>query len=567
MKLKIDINFKLYVSSFIIISTIGLTAFAQKLEPLDQTYEESISEAKSMPRITSADSANSIESLQKDIDLIINGKSFKSTKIGIAVYSLDTRTYLYEKNIDKPLTPASCTKLVTTFTALETLGHDFKVRTSVYSDSDIVKDSVLYGNLYLVGRGDALLKTADIDSLVLQIYKQGIRRIEGSIFADGSYFDKMTNRKDYSHDKDQVEPLPPITALCLEGNVATILISSSPGPGEPVAVTTVPPSYGFKIYNSCKVRGSKKSKRRSKSSLEYKSKDLGFIDNSRDVDIDLVPSIPIYLNRGDAPPRRKKRSKSSFSVVSRLQKDGYQSITVKGALNPKDFKTKRYHILNSELIAAGALKKRLNRFGITADSTIGVCDLDTIRATNLIAEVGRPIADLIYTTNKESDNYLAEYIFKIIGAEHGEYEDNGKKTREVQANMFKKNGFLCSKCILNDGSGLSRRNLVTPRTLVEILEYATTQPYHAILDTSLSIAGVDGTLRKRMVGTTAEGNLHAKTGTLRNVSALSGYVTTLDNEKLIFSIIFNGNYVYDYKQAENSIGLLLSSFFYFNFEQ
>jgi serine-type D-Ala-D-Ala carboxypeptidase/endopeptidase (penicillin-binding protein 4) len=568
MKKMIKESMKINIYLGIILIFFANTLLAQQLEPLDRTYTDSIAEAQSMPRITSADSLKSIESLGRDIDLILAQKRLKNAKVGIAIYSTNSKKFVYKKNIDKLLTPASCTKLMTTFTALETLGHDFKVRTSVYSDSDIIVDSILYGNLYIVGRGDALLKSKDIDSLAVQIKQHGINRINGSIYADGSYFDDMTNRKKYSKDKDQVEPLPPITAFCLEGNVATIMISGSPGPGELVSVRTLPPSDGFKIYNSCKVRGKKPSKKKkSRSSLEYKSRDLGFIDGSRDIEIDIEAEFPSYLNLGDAPPRRRKKSKGSYSVVSRLQKDGVQSITVKGKLNKKDVKTKRYHILNSELMAAGTLKNRLNFYGVLADSTIGIIDIDTINASTLMAEVSRPLADLVTVTNKQSNNFIAEYIFKIIGAEHKEYNDNAKKTREVQKTMLENIAVNCPKCKLNDGSGLSRRNLLTTRTLVELLDYTRSQPYYASLDTSLSIAGVDGTLRKRMKGTIAEDNLHAKTGTLRNVSALSGYVTTLDNEQLIFSIIFNGRYVYDYKQAEDSIGLLLASFFYFNFEK
>jgi D-alanyl-D-alanine carboxypeptidase/D-alanyl-D-alanine-endopeptidase (penicillin-binding protein 4) len=550
----------------IIIALMALTpAFAQELETFNETYRESVSEAKSMPRISPEDSANSIASLGEEIDLILAQKRVKGAKVGIAVYSVDNQKFIYEKNIDQPLTPASCTKLMTTFTALETLGHDFKIRTSVYCDTDAIVDSVLYGNLFLVGRGDPFLSSNDIDSLARQIKSWGIKEIKGQIYADGTYFDDKSIRKEYSGDKDHVEKLPPITAFCLEGNVATVIVSGQPGPGESALVKTNPPSDGFKIYNSCKVRGKKSAKSKRRSSLYFDGKE--FFESSREIDIDQEPIFPVYLNVGDAPPRRRKKSSSSFSVVSRLQKDGFQAITVKGNVNKSDIRTKRYHILNSELIAAGALKNRLAHHGIPSDSIFGVCDIDTMNANNLMAEISRPISELVAVTNRESDNFVAEYLFKIIGAEHKGNSDNAKKTREVQKKLFKEINIHCEKCKLNDGSGLSRKNLLTARSLIEILDYTRSQPYYALLDSSLARAGKSGTLKKRMNNTIAEDNLHAKTGTLRNASALSGYVTTLDNENLIFAILFNGEYVYDYKQAENSIGLLLASFFYFNLEK
>jgi D-alanyl-D-alanine carboxypeptidase/D-alanyl-D-alanine-endopeptidase (penicillin-binding protein 4) len=92
-----------------------------------------------------------------------------------------------------------------------------------------------------------------------------------------------------------------------------------------------------------------------------------------------------------------------------------------------------------------------------------------------------------------------------------------------------------------DGSGLSRYNYISPRELVKILTAMYKSPYWEVWRDAQPIAGVDGTLKSRMKGTKAEGNVRAKTGTISNVRGLSGYVTTADGEEIVFSFLVNGH--------------------------
>ena len=181
---------------------------------------------------------------------------------------------------------------------------------------------------------------------------------------------------------------------------------------------------------------------------------------------------------------------------------------------------------------------------------------------NQIAEVNRPLMDLIYLTNKNSDNYLAETIFKMTGAYAGNHLNNGKSSKEKLKNIFNKYNIPCTDCLINDGSGLSRRNVVTVDGILHLLIESKHLNFGNELDSSLSIAGIDGTLINRMKNSMAENNLRAKTGTLRNTSALSGFVQTQDDELLAFSFVFNGPSVGSYKQIENKLGELLANFKY-----
>jgi PBP4 family serine-type D-alanyl-D-alanine carboxypeptidase len=217
---------------------------------------------------------------------------------------------------------------------------------------------------------------------------------------------------------------------------------------------------------------------------------------------------------------------------------------------------------------AGTFKRILTHNGIVVNGTFGEKELKSSNNSKqyLIAENERYLVDIISPTMKNSDNYLAENVFKIIGANSGKMRDNAKEAKQIILKVLDTINVPCMDCQFNDGSGLSRRNKVSAESVIRLLESTYYSPLRHILDTTMAIAGYDGTIRNRMIGTLAEQNLKAKTGTHSNVSGLSGLVKTLDGEQLAFSFIFNGGNVGVYKQIENQLGILLSEFFYFNRE-
>lgn len=190
----------------------------------------------------------------------------------------------------------------------------------------------------------------------------------------------------------------------------------------------------------------------------------------------------------------------------------------------------------------------------------------SFNSKNTLGVIKRDIFDVLEVLNKNSDNYIAENLFKIIGANNKLYDDNYFGAQDLTYTILKKQNIPTKGIYINDGSGLSRRNLLTTETLLRILENVSKKNYGEKFIKCLAVAGEDGTLRKRMKNTAAEDILIGKTGTLRNVSALAGVTTTLDGEKLAYSFIFNGNSVSKYKSIENELGELISQFFYFNEE-
>ncbi|HSD64107.1 MAG TPA: D-alanyl-D-alanine carboxypeptidase/D-alanyl-D-alanine-endopeptidase [Ignavibacteriaceae bacterium] len=202
-------------------------------------------------------------------------------------------------------------------------------------------------------------------------------------------------------------------------------------------------------------------------------------------------------------------------------------------------RTRRYlvSVKNPPLNAAQQLKEILIRSGIDVNSSAisGVTPGD---ATELNS-CGIVLRDLLKEINKHSDNFLAECLFKTIGAETSRKQGNAFYSTQAILSFIKDNGIFSEGSSIVDGSGISRFDQITVGALTGVLEkmYFDLAHFDDFYN-SLSIAGVDGTLGHRMIGTPADNNFHGKTGTLNGVSSLSGYLTTAKGDDLIISIIF-----------------------------
>ncbi len=193
-------------------------------------------------------------------------------------------------------------------------------------------------------------------------------------------------------------------------------------------------------------------------------------------------------------------------------------------------------ITDPPMHAANLLREKLISQGIEIGSPCGKGETPANAVT--LTESKIILRDLLALINKHSDNFLAECLFKTIGAESSKKQGNSFYSTQTITNFLDENGIYLKGSSVVDGSGLSRFDKVTPISIAGILEkmyfdVANFEDYY----NSLSIAGVDGTLRNRFVGTTAENNLHGKTGTLDGISSLSGYLTTANGDDLIISII------------------------------
>jgi len=488
--------------------------------------------------ITSVDSVRAIQTLQQQISSLLQEKTsqkvMEKTDVGLAVYSITRGKELFSLNASNPLTPASTTKLLPTFSALEQFGMEYLVRTSICTDAtEEITGGVLRGNIYLVGRGDPLLSINDLENLAVQLKNMGISRITGNVYGDDTFFDRVTNRQEYSGDDDEVQPTGPISALSVQKNLITVLVSGGNAQKQPVRVQTFPSSdiFTFTVNAVTQVQKPVKTKRR-------------------------------------------RWVKPSLSIVeSGAQANGKQHFVINGTLNPSTTISKLFFIHHPALAATDMLRKRIEMFGITVEGKTGL--QKTPNTALVLAEFARPLMEIVKLVNKKSDNFSAEHLFKMLGSPllasdgsqmmfnaDAEYRSAQASLRQIQT-VLKDHAIDNTSWTINDGSGLSRRNKIPPATLIRLLVEANRAPFSDAFRNTLAVAGLDGTLEHRMRGTPAEYNVTAKTGTHKNVSALAGYLRTKDGELLAFSFMFNGWGVWHYKGLENKLCQTLAEFSYY----
>ena len=180
------------------------------------------------------------------------------------------------------------------------------------------------------------------------------------------------------------------------------------------------------------------------------------------------------------------------------------------------------------------VRKSIRMDGGVRDSTLPA----PLKMDTLFVLVSPPLRDILPALMKPSQNQIAEILLRTIGLERGGL-GTADSARKIVGQQLLAWGVQPDGFVIRDGSGLSDQDLLTPETIVRVLDRIQRDTAFAAYYNSMPIAGVDGTIDTRMKGTPAEGNVHAKTGTLAKARSLSGYVTTADGERLIFSILAN----------------------------
>ena len=262
--------------------------------------------------------------------------------------------------------------------------------------------------------------------------------------------------------------------------------------------------------------------------------------NDEHANLNLPPISALVIDRNRTVERKRvkirRKRKSYYRVISYAK-----------------------NISDPPVFAARLLKEKLIENGINVSGSIekGITPGNAVT----LAESSILLKDLIQTINKRSDNFLAECLFKTIGAVATGNQGNSFYSTQTIIKFLKDNGIYSEGTSIVDGSGISRFDQVTVSAIVGLLEkiYFDLAHYKDFLN-SLSVAGIDGTLRHRMMGSSAENNFHGKTGTLNGVSSLSGYLSTKNGTELIISIIFqfkSGGAAY-YRKVENEIVEILS---------
>ncbi len=440
-----------------------------------------------------------------EIDRILDNPVFSPAFVGIEIATADSGAVLYQRYESKLFHPASNMKLLSTAASVRFLGTWFKFTTSVTTDGNVI-DSVLHGNICVKGSGDPLMTTAILDSLSISIKGAGIRSITGDLVGDVSAYDSIQWGSGWMWDDEPSTDAAFITPLTINENSIDVVVVPGRKTGDPVRVTTDPPGDYLEIENEAVTSGDT-----------------------------LLPDFTIDRQKG-------------ANVVS-----------VKGHLTPGHGELRySFSIRRPELYFLKLFRASLARQGIEVK---GECRLDTIGGSTPLALWESPLDSVLHHINKPSDNLAAENLLKTLGERVKGKPGSSQSGLSAVKEYLALAGADTTSLILADGSGLSFYNAVSPKAIVALLleQYRHQETFSHFYE-SLPVAGVDGTLKNRMKGSAAQGNVHAKTGSLTGVSALSGYVTSADGSMLAISMMGN-HFPYEIgalRGAQNAIMDLLA---------
>lgn len=490
-----------------------------------------------------AQQPKTLPELQTRIKEVLAKPELSSAMVGIKVVSLDNGRVLFEENSTKLLRPASNMKLYTVAAALDRLSPDYRFSTSVYANTRPDAAGVVHGELTIYGRGDpsiaARFNNGDyfkaIDDLATRIVAAGVKRVEGDIVGDESYFVGPKYGSGWNWEDLTWYYGAEITPLTLNDNALDLFIKPGTAIGQPASITTGPPDPLLTIVN--KVTTSAKGGKR-----EF-SIHRGLGENT----ITITGTIPLE-DRG-------------YSGGIGISHPGLLFV----------------YMLRSSLAQKGVVVTGTSRIrGATPQPTaitgVPISGTNGSSIQNEIATLQSPPFSVIAAqTLKPSQNLYTELILRTLGkvapppppATTSNFTQTSDELGlEAVKSFLKTVGLRPEALVLDDGSGLSRNDMITAEASVQLLTFMSKHKYATVFRDALPIGGVDGTLRNRFKGTPAENNVRAKTGSLSSAASLGGYMTTAGGEKLAFSIMVN-NYPRDFDPRSSCIDpitVLLASF-------
>lgn len=506
--------------ALVLVFFVGLTN-AQDLPPEERT----------LVRPTTAISSSSpraLEDLSLRISDILRRPELAPAQIALKVLSLDTGRVIYEENAGKLLLPASVMKVFTVAAALDRLSPDFRFKTSVYAPSVADAAGTIRGDLIIYGRGDpsfsASFNSGDyyraINELAASIVAAGVRRIEGDLVGDESYFSGSPYGFAWGWDVLQWYYGAEVSALSVNDNSLDLFVRPGSKVGDRCVVTTGPPAPLLQIVN------------RATTGARGSARDLRLYRPIGQDVLEITGALPLG-DRGFNGIIAAPKPALSFVYMLRaaLAKQG---VTITGKSRSVDARAREVTPINLSAL------------------------------TEIASRQSPPFSEIASKALKPSQNLYTELILRTLGAA----ASTDPKLSSEEAGALAVRAFLQTaginpnEVIMADGSGLSRRDLVTPNSVVQLLDFMSRHRYRDAFREALPVAGVDGTLNRRLIGTSAANNLRGKTGTIEGVATLAGYVTAASGERLVFAIFVN-NYP-DSSTARRTviddIAILLASF-------
>ncbi|MUL35385.1 D-alanyl-D-alanine carboxypeptidase/D-alanyl-D-alanine endopeptidase [Gloeocapsopsis dulcis] len=431
--------------------------------------------------------------IETAIEQIINRPQFRRLRWGISIQTLASAQNLYSRDAQKYFVPASNVKLLTTAAALQRLGSQFQIRTSVYSSSD---------GLRIVGRGDPSVTDTQLQELVQQLSRRGIRQVN-QLIAEDSHFRGAVVNPTWEWEDVQADYGAPVGNFVLNQNAVELKLLPQQI-GQPLRVQWSDPTEAVWWR------------------VENKTVTVPAGETTTSVSRDLKGAV--------------------LQMTGNLSVDAEPQSVRLAVVEPTE------HFLRH-------FRRALANAGITTRQTSVVSYPSHENVQEVAAITSPPLAQLLIEANQNSNNLYAEALLRAIAQVSS--DSIGNNGLEIVSNTLTTLGVDPNGYVLADGSGLSRHNLMSPETLVQMLRVMANSNVYR---TSLPVAGISGTLKNRFQNTPAQGIVQAKTGTMSGIAALSGYLNTASYEPLIFSILVNQSNLSatEIRQAIDEIVVLLS---------
>jgi serine-type D-Ala-D-Ala carboxypeptidase/endopeptidase (penicillin-binding protein 4) len=422
--------------------------------------------------------------LGKAIETITNRPQFSQARWGVVVNKLNNSQSLYSRDSDKYFIPASNLKLLLAAAALQQLGANYRIRTSIYGTDN--------GLLRVVGRGDPSLTDVQLTALARQLKLTRVRQLTYLTVDKGDRADDIIN-PEWEWGDIQADYGAPIGNLILNQNAVTLQLLPQQI-GQPLRLVWSDPIAATQWQ------------RIDNQSLTAKPGETAEVELNRDLSGILHLSGRLSIN---SPPETV-----SLAVIDPAE----------------NFIQHLRRALLTEGIKDNRSRVRLN---------IVEVEKQLAKAPEIAAVNSPPLSQLLLEANLNSNNLYAEALLRTLGSKVNSSDSNLQKGLIVAKQALTTLGIDPKGYVMADGSGLSRHNLVSPKAIAQTLVAMANSPYAAIYRASLPVAGISGTMSNRLKNTPAQGVVSAKTGTMSGNLALSGYINAPNYEPLVFSIIIN----------------------------
>lgn len=420
--------------------------------------------------------------------------------VAVMVQPLEGTAPVLRHNAEAAFNPASAMKLVTSFAALELLGPDYAWTTDVWADGPVT-DGVLRGDLVIKGHGDPMLTLERVWLLQRELRARGIRHVHGDLVLDLGHFDLPV------HDPGAFD-------------------------GEPLAVYNAAPGPLVANFNATVLR------------LKPAADTVWIVPDIA------LPGVAI---------------RSDIALTADAACNGWKDGLIPGIPDPA----------RRELVITGHYPRGCGEQALALNLFEPAATFDLI-FRGLWAEAGGtllgqtvpgmapetpplvrfrspPLTEALTRLNKFSNNLMTRNLFLTLGAEvHGAPATLEKGVLAVRE-ALRRRGVSAHKLVLENGAGLSRIERISAHALTELLHAAWRSPLAAEFESALPIVAIDGTLKRRFNGSTLSGNAHLKSGTLRDVSALAGYVVTARGERVSFVMLVNHDHARRSEPAQRAL--------------